>query len=373
MLNDSAPRLRNQSALRLLIGMLAALCCLTPAVAALHSVAIQEVFFGTPSDMINPNLSADQRAQYVVLRMTSAGQIAVNGASIRVEDAAGNILGNFGAFNANLGNGGAACAYPTCPAFVIGTTAAKNLFSFNFDRIVDGQPGRVALPASGGRACWRSGSSVYDCVAWGNFSCTAANCPLGANALHVGDVNGNGCDANFDSPAAPTGLQFGKSLTRSAFICATKVNSTQFSLQFPRPVNNAGTNDNTDTDADGLINQLDCNQANSAIQWAPIEVQHLTVSGQPSSTDSWDSQSAFVGTGVAYDEIRGSLSLVSNFTDDSCNNPATTSTTSSDASIPLVDEGYYYLVRATGGAGCVGTYGKSSNGVSRDPQLTACP
>ncbi len=373
MQNEFASMLRHRFASRLLIGMLTAICGLTPAAAALHFVAIQEVFVGTPSDMINPNLTADQKAQYVMLRMTSAGQTAVNGAAIRVEDSAGNILGNFGSFTANLGNGGAACVYPNCPAFVIGTTAAKSLFSFNFDKIVDGQAGRVALPVSGGRACWRSGASVYDCVAWGNFSCTAANCPGGANALHLGDVNGNGCDASFDGPAAATGLQFGKSLTRSAFVCGVKVNSTQFALQFPKLVNNLGVNDNVDSDADGLINGLDCNPANSSIQWAPVEVQRLTVSGQPASTDSWDSQSAFVGTGVAYDEIRGSLSLVSNFTDDSCNSPGTASTSSVDASVPLADEGFYYLVRATGGTGCVGTYGKSSAGVSRDPQLTACP
>ena len=346
---------------------------LTPALAALHLVAIQEIFVGTPNDMINPNLSADQRAQYVVLRMTSAGQTFVSGASIRVEDSAGNILGDFGAFTANLANGGAACAYPNCPAFVMGTTAAKNLFTFNFDKIVDGQAGRVALPVSGGRACWVSGTSVLDCVAWGNFSCSASNCPGGVNAFHAGDVNGNLCASSFGTPAAATGLQFGKSLTRSAFNCATKTNSTQFSLQFPKPVNNAGTNNNTDTDADGLINQLDCNQASSAIQWAPIEVQNVTISGRPTSTDSWDSQSAFVGTGVRYDEVRGSLSLVSNFTDDGCNSPGTTSTSSPDVSVPLAGEGFYYLVRANGGTGCVGTYGKSSIGVLRDPQLTTCP
>ena len=374
MNNDRAPRLRSRRALRLLVVLGTGLCALTPALAALHSVAIQEVFVGTPSDLINPNLTADQRAQYVMLRMVSAGQTFVSGGSIRVEDSAGNILGKFGSFTANLANGGAACSYPTCPAFVIGTTAAQSLFTFAFDKLVDGQVGRVALPAAGGRACWVSGTNVYDCVAWGDFSCSASNCPGGVNAFHAGDANGNLCASSFGTPAAATGLQYGKSLARSAFNCATKTNSTQFSLQFPKPVNNAGTSDNNnDTDVDGLINQLDCNQANSSIQWAPIEVQHVTVSGQPASTDSWDSQSAFVGTGVRYDEIRGSLSLVSGFTDDGCNNPGTASTSSSDVSVPLADEGFYYLVRANGGAGCVGTYGKSSLAVSRDPQLTACP
>lgn len=371
--SDSTPATRGIRST--VIGLSFVVGALTPAVAALHLVAIQEVFVGTPSDMTNSNLSPDQRAQYVVLRMTSQGQTFVTGAVIRVEDAAGNIQGNFGAFGAGLANGGSlGCAYPSCPAFVMGTTAAKNLFTFTFNQLVDGQAGRVALPVAGGRACWTNGTTtVYDCVAWGNFSCTAANCPGGSNAFHAGDVNGNLCATNFGTPAASGGLQYGKSLTRSAFSCSPKANSTQFSLQFPRPVNNAGTSNNTDTDADGLIDQLDCNSANSAIQWAPVEVQHLTVSGQPTSTASWDSQSAFVGTGVAYDGIRGSLSRVANFTDESCNNPGTTSTSSPDPSLPLAGDGFYYLVRATGGSGCVGTYGRSSNGTPRDPQLTACP
>src|SRR5262249_41284992 len=160
-----------------------------------------------------------------------------------------------------------------------------------------------------------------DCVAWGNFNCTPANCPGGPNAAHAGDVNGNTCSQTFGTPALPGGLEFGKSLTRSTFNCTTKTNSTQFSAHFPKPVDNAGANDNTDTDGDGLIDQLDCNTSNATIQWAPVEVQNQMVNGHPTSTDSWDSQAAFVGTGVKYDEIRGSISKVAGFTDEACNAP----------------------------------------------------
>jgi hypothetical protein len=355
------------------IGLVLAAGAMTPALAAQHLVGIQEVFVGTPSDATNSNLTPDQRAQYVMLRMASQGETQVSGAAIRVEDAAGNILGKFGAFTAALGNGGSiGCTYPSCPASVIGTTAAKNLFTFAFNQIVDGQAGRVALPVAGGRACWTNGSTtVYDCVAWGNFSCTAVNCPAGPNAFHSGDLNGNACASSFGTPAPA--LQFGKALARSAYICGTKTNSTQFSLQFPKPVNNAGANNNTDTDADGLIDQLDCNPANAAIQWPPVEVANVRVSGSPISTDSWDSQAAFVGTGVTYDEIRGSLSQLANFTDEGCLDPATSLTSSPDAAVPPANDGFYYLVRASGGAACVGTYGKLSTGTPRDPQLTACP
>ena len=372
MNDSSAPTFRNRNARRLPIIFAIALGALTPSFAAFHFMVVQEVFVGTPGDMINPNLGPDQRAQYVMLRMTSSGQNFVSGTAIRVEDATGNILGSFGSFTANVPSGGAACAYPSCPAIVIGTMAAKNLFTFTFDKIVDGQPGRVALPVAGGRVCFHGGTSVFDCVAWGTFSCSAANCPGGPNALHAGDLNGNGCDTNYDLPVAG-GLQFGKSLTRSTFNCGAKSNSTQFSPVFPKPVNNAGANNNADTDTDGLIDQLDCSDSDTAIQWPPIEVQNLRVSGQPVSTDSWDSQAGFVGTGVMYDEIRGSLSQLVNFTDDSCNNPETTLTSSVDASVPPEGDGYYYLVRAEGG-GCTGTtYGTQSNGTPRDPQLTSCP
>jgi hypothetical protein len=72
-----------------------------------------------------------------------------------------------------------------------------------------------------------------------------------------------------------------------------------------------------------------------------------------------------------YDEVRGSLSQLVNFTDDICHSPELTSTSTVDASVPPEGDGYYYLVRAEGG--CPTTYGKQSNGTPRDPQLTACP
>jgi hypothetical protein len=362
-------RLRHAAA-----GLLILLAAMTPALAAFHLNAIQEVFVGPPSDMVRPSLTPDQRAQYVMIRMTSSGQTLLTNTSIRVEDAAGYILGRFGTFTAGVANGGSVgCAYPNCPAVVIGTTAARNLVNIAFDQIVDGQAGRVALPVAGGRACFTSGTSVLDCVAWGTFSCTAANCPGGTNALHAGDLSGNVCASSFGTPAASGGLQYGKGLSRTAFSCPTKSNSTQFALQFPKPVDNAGVNINTDTDGDGLVDALDCAKTDAATQWAPVEVQNLRVSGQPTSTDSWDSQAAFVGTGVAYDEIRGTLSHLVGFTDQQCLSPATTATSSTDGGTPPAGDGFYYLVRARGAGDCIGTYGNQVPAGPRDPLLTICP
>jgi hypothetical protein len=337
-----------------------------------HLMSIQEVFVGPPGDGIAPNLTPNQRAQYVMLRMTSSGQTLVANDVIRVEDKDGNILGNFGTFASNVGTGGTiGCSYPTCPALILGTQAAKNLFSFTFDTIVDPQAGRVALPSDGGRVCFKDGGSanVYDCVAWGNFSCKPANCS-GPNTMHIGDSNvGNGCDSNFDTPAAATtGLQFGRSLARTAFNCAAKSNSTQFALAFPRPVNNAGANNNTAADADGLIDALDCNDASNQIYWPAIEVQgqRVTRVSLTTVTDAWADQSSTSGPGVSYDEIRGHLSKVANFTDVACHTPNTTLTSSDDPDLPATGDGFYYLVRAGSGTGCVGTYGDST--VTPDPR-----
>lgn len=364
----------------------AALCLLvpllaTPALAAKHLMVIQEVFVGPPGDGVATNLTPDQRAQYVMLRMTANGQNLVSGTQVRVEDKDGNILGSFGNITVNPPQGGSVgCVYPNCPAVIIGTQAAANLFTFPFDQVVSGQAGRVALPAAGGRACFKdtAGTQVYDCVAWGNFSCTAANCPGGPNTFHAGDVNtppiGNGCDSNFGTPVATTtGLKFGKAAVRSAFNCAAKENSTQLALNFPRPVNNAGTNNNTDTDADGLIDRLDCNTTSNTILWRPIEVQSQVVSGKPTSTDSWASQSEMSGSGLRYDEVRGTLAAVNGFTDDTCFNANNPTTSSTDAAVPAAGGGFYYLVRADGGTGCVATYGSNSAGTARDASITSCP
>ena len=366
-------------------------CCLlalAPAVATDHLMVIDEVFVGPPaegpSNGVDPGLTPDQRAQYIMVRMTAAGQEVVVADFLRIEDQNGNILGKFGTWAANVANAGVVgCVYPNCPAIIMGTLAGDNLFTFNFDQQVNGQASRVAIPASGGRACIRDATTnnIYDCVAWGNFACTPANCPAGPNSLHAGDTNSgvgaNLCDTNYGTPAAgPTGLKYGKALKRSTFSCAAKENSTQFSLQFPKPRNNAGTNNDTDGDVDGLINVLDCAPANSTLLWRPVEVQNERVTGQSTSTLSWDPQTEMSGSGVTYDVIRGTLANVNGFTDHTCfaNNFGATMLNDSD---PLAaGQGFYYLERAGSTPGCVGTYGAASLG-SRDPVVAAvvgtCP
>lgn len=352
---------------------------ISPTYAIQDLMVIQEVFVGPPGEAGSPLLAPDARAQYVMLRMTSSFQSFVDGTFIRVEDVDGNLLGRFGTLVGVVGNDGIGCpGYPGCPAIIIGTQAARNQFTFAFDQIVDNQAGRVALPAEGGRACFMdfAGTGVFDCVAWGNFDCTVSGNCAGPNTIRIGDFPGNGCDTDFGTPAAPNGLQFGFSLARNAYNCGNfcevpgdcKDNSADLSLRFPRPVNNAGANDNLDLDNDTLIDQLDCDALNAAVLWPPSEVRNVMLTGVSNTTIFWDSQSSTAGSAVRYDVARGSLSVVDGFSDAVCHDSGTPLASTADATpVPLAD-GFYYLIRAQSGPECIGSYGAGRGAV--DP---VCP
>lgn len=368
----------------------------SPAFAAQHFMVIQEVFVGPPSDGTSTPLTPDQRAQYVMLRMTSSAQNAVNNTFLRVEDADGNLLGRFGTLVGNVPNGGAPCAYPNCPAIVIGTQAADDLFTFAFDKVVNGQASRVALPRAGGRVCFVLGSSsVIDCVAWGNFDCRpSGNCKACSNnpnqlctvngqcgmfntciptrnVFRVGDFNANGCDVNFGTPATTGGPEYGQALARpsSSFNCPAKENSTEFALAFPLPVTNAGTNDNTDTDGDGLIDVLDCDDTEvtgTAFLWPVADLQNLRLQHDQgtSITDLSYSQEVTSGTDTTYDVAGGTVANLSGFADAaalSCDEPTGAS---QDFIDPPDGVANYYLVRASSSAaacGGGGTYGPGTS------------
>lgn len=352
----------------------------SPALAAFHFMVIQEVFLGPPSDGVG-SLTPDQRAQYVMLRMTSNGQNFVGNSFIRVEDSDGNVLGRFGTFSASVPNGGSPCSYPNCPAVIMGTQAADNLFTFSLDQVVDGQASRVALPRRGGRACFVLGTQVVDCLAWGDFDCTrtgncktcsntpnqsctvdancgAGVCIAGVNVFRSGDTNANGCDANYGVPSAPGGLQFGRVVKRTTFNCAAKENATNFALDFPHPVNNAGNNNNSDADADGLIDVLDCDDASGAFLFPVADLRNLEF---PNNALLTYSQEVASGSGVSYDvvyctgvigEVQGPAPCSGGAQALMCDEP------SGSLAIPdIPDAGalFSYLSRASSSAMCGGT------------------
>jgi hypothetical protein len=129
------------------------------------------------------------------------------------------------------------------------------------------------------------------------------------------------------------------------------------------------------TDADGLIDILDCNDGLSSILWPAYEVQNEQITGKPLSTLTWDSQAITSGSGVTYDVVRGSLSLLNGFTNAVCHAPNLAAPTTTDGTIPAAGAGLYFLERAGSGLGCVGTYGSGfAPATSRDTVLAPiCP
>ena len=330
------------------IAILTAALGLSPAFATFHLMVVEEVFPGTAD-------APD--AQYVMLRMTSGGQNFVSGTFITVQDAAGNSLGRFGTFDHSVAAGGGVCSWPNCPAVLIGTGAAQTLLGFTFDQIVDAQSNRVPLPAGGGRICFRSTTSVVDCVAWGNYT--------GGNTIPSPTVNG--CDADFGSPAVA--IPADHALRRTAFNCAAKENSADFGIGFPHPVANSGANANTDQDADDLILPLDCNDGDPTALFPPVEVSGLNVDGASPATLTWDSQASRAGTGVAYDSVTGlasDLGSSGDYLGAVCLSPGVGGALFSDPQPdPATGEAYYYLVRAMSSCG-EATFGDS--GLAVDPR-----
>jgi len=288
----------------------------------------------------------------VMLEMTSSGQTILNNTYIEVQNATGEVLGRFGTFDHNVASGGAACSYPNCPSIVMGTTAAATLLGFSFDQVIDSQAGRVALPLSGGRICFRDSlNRAIDCVAWGGFT--------GTNTIPTPTVNA--CDADFGSSAVV--LSPGFALTRKQFICLNKNNSLDFENRFPHPIANNGANNNTDSDSDTLINILDCADADSSTLYFPVEVTGLTVSDAPTNL-AWDPQAALSGISTLYDILAGSLSALrttQDYTAVTCLTAGVTGASTPDPGpAPSPGDGNYYLARARNGCGAA-TYGGSTN------------
>jgi len=163
--------------------------------APFHLVAIDEVFIGTADC---PN------AQYVVMRLTGAGMVFINGQDVTTQNADGSEASDFGTFTQVLDNG--ALGAP----FIMGTADAAGLFGIAMDREASGQ-----LVFPDGRVCFGffQGMAV-DCVAYGNFT---------------GDNSGGGAPAT-----APVR---GMALVRQT---DTMSDEDDFALGAPAPRNNAG-------------------------------------------------------------------------------------------------------------------------------------
>ncbi|MBI1951002.1 MAG: hypothetical protein HYS34_06540 [Acidobacteria bacterium] len=134
----------------------------------------------------------------------------------------------------------------------------------------------------------------------------------------------------------------------------------------------AGTNE-MDDDADGVSECAgDCDDANGAVQGTPAEVTGLEVQGSDPALLTWNPPAG--GGAERYDTLRSAApgDFLAGATCVESDDPSDTS--ASDAGLPAVGEGFFYLVRAENSCpGVLGTgpLGFSSSGV---PLLgRACP
>ncbi len=220
----------------------------------------------------------------------------------------------------------------------------------------------MPLPLGGGRICFVNfgGTSVYDCVAWGNFDCRRSGNCTGPNNQRTGDFSGNGCDLTMGA-RAPS-LQPGFALARTQFNCLVKANANDFDLRFPRPVNNLGSNNNVDSDGDGLLDVLDCASADNTSLYFPFPVNGTSLQATPGSI-AWDPQDNLAGSSTVYDIVKERLSdlLVDrDYLLAFCLASGLAGASFIDMTPdPPADDGDIYLVRSKNNCG-TGSYGDST-------------
>jgi cysteine-rich repeat protein len=218
------------------VGVFAVFAGLVPARAwaMFHLMKVREVYAGSVSA---PN------AQYVELQMYSANQTSVMGHKVTVFSANGTLIGTF-TFAANVAGSGA-----TQSTILVATTEAATFFGVVPDLVMS----TASIARGGGKACFDA--IPEDCVAWGNYS---------GSAMGVG------------TPISPSGLPFGKAITRKLDVAggATTLEATDdrdqssndFKLAVPAPKTNAGVSGTipASTCGNGTIESLEqCDDHNT--------------------------------------------------------------------------------------------------------------
>jgi hypothetical protein len=183
----------------------------SPAAATFHLIKVREVFAGSNDD------------SYVELQMFAAGQSFLSGHSMTVYGPTGTLLhsSTFTSIVTHSANQ---------QTVLVGDTRVQEAFGVAPD-LVDSN---LNVPASGGAACWNAGGIPADCVAWGNFS--------GSAALQTATGTSAG------SPTSPSGITTGKAIRRTIEPgCRTLLeesddsnnSATDFSEVTPAPRNNS--------------------------------------------------------------------------------------------------------------------------------------
>jgi hypothetical protein len=149
-----------------------------PAQASFHLIKVREV---------HPGISDDS---YVELQMYAAGQSLLSGHAMTLYNASGS-LARSSTFPASVPNSA------NQQTVLIGDTRVQEAFGVAPDLVDSG----LTISAAGGAACWNAGGLPADCVAWGNFS--------GSAALQLATGTAVG------SPVSPGGITAGKAIRRT--------------------------------------------------------------------------------------------------------------------------------------------------------------
>ena len=126
----------------------------------------------------------------------------------------------------------------------------------------------------------------------------------------------------------------------------------------------------SDSDGDGVRDDLDCRPSDLLAFAIPAEVRDLRFDTR---TDlAWTTETGRSGMGTTYDVVRGPLSGLPALPDsgESCRNDGLFVTYFSDTAQPALGTGFYFLVRAGNLCGD-GTYGLATSGAERT--IEVCP
>ena len=126
----------------------------------------------------------------------------------------------------------------------------------------------------------------------------------------------------------------------------------------------------TESDGDGVRNDLDCAPADAAAFALPGEVRNLRYDTR--NLLAWAPEATRSGSGTTYDVLRGSLAQlpVGSGASETCAGPGIAGTTLGETAVPAAGTGIYYVVRGTNSCGD-GSYGFRSSGAER--ASTVCP
>jgi hypothetical protein len=126
----------------------------------------------------------------------------------------------------------------------------------------------------------------------------------------------------------------------------------------------------TDSDGDGMRNDLDCAPANAAAFAVPGPIRNVRFDAAGGMT--WSAEAPRSGSGTVHDVLRGRMGQfpVGSGGGETCAIHGTSGTSLPADAAPAPGDGLYYLVRGRNACG-VGTYGFASAGTERTS--VTCP